>query len=120
MSLIRKEKQKAIDRFIEYAQDVESIHIKDFENLLKPFGFIPVETNKVKQTNTEAVIVNAIREAIDHLRRAGVKLSLKRISEYIGKRQTTTRDIMIKHDMYDEETKQINNPYDEWVGRIEW
>ena len=83
-----------------------------FRSLVKPFGFdiVVLEDSKM----TEDTKLYAITKAIRQLKRIGKKPSIISISRIVKMNQWNCRQLMVKYGMFDVDTKEISNYFDDW------
>jgi adenine-specific DNA methylase len=111
---IQSKQREALKNFVSFIPNIfESDNIESmFRSLVKPFGFdiVVLEDSKM----TEDAKLYAITKAIRQLKRLGKKPSIISISRIVKMNQWNCRQLMVKYGMFNVDTKEITNYFDDW------
>lgn len=118
---IRYKQHQAISAFCQQAQQMDTFLDKDdkekiFRALIRPFGFdlVKLEDKKMTEESDLAAITKAMRQ----LNRLGKKLSISSICRIARINNRNCRQIMVKYGMFNVDTKEITNYFDDWQDPI--
>lgn len=121
---MEENQKKSIADFIESVIDdegyVKEIHantaLKHIDKMLRAFSHVSIRKEDEQKDEFERVA--SISRAIKNLNRIEVKPTIKAIAKIIGSNHRRTRNIMLKYGMFNEETKEIKNSFEQ--NPFEW